>query len=84
LIKSAEQLVPVDISRSKRDLAGLEIPVMNIWGEHDLIIRRTAAESVCQLFRRCELVTIEGIGHIPQEESPEQVIRILRDFLRRN
>ncbi len=84
LIKTAEQLVPVDISQSKRDVSRLEIPVMNIWGERDGIIPRAAAESICQLVPRCELVTIEGIGHIPQEESPEKVISLLRDFLRRN
>lgn len=84
LIKTAEQLVPVDISQSKRDLSRLEIPAMNIWGEHDEIIPRVAAESVCQLVPRCELVTIEGVGHMPQEESPKKVIDLLRDFLRRN
>jgi pimeloyl-ACP methyl ester carboxylesterase len=83
LIKSAEQLVPVDISEPKRELSRLEIPVINIWGEHDVIIPRPAAESVCRLVPRCELVTIEGVGHIPQEESPKSVIALLRDFLRR-
>lgn len=83
-IKTAEQLVPVDISESKRELSRLKIPVINIWGEHDVIIPRAAAESVCQLVPKCELVTIEGVGHMPQEESPEKVISLLRDFLRRH
>ena len=84
LIKTAEQLVPVDISEPKRELSRLKIPVINIWGEHDVIIPRAAAESVCQLVPRCELVTIAGVGHMPQEESPKKVIGVLRDFLRRN
>ena len=84
LIKTAEQLVPVDISAPKRELSRLAIPVIIIWGEHDAIIPRTAAESVCQWVPRCELVTIEGVGHMPQEESPKKVIALLSDFLRRN
>jgi len=84
LIKTAEQLVPVDISEAKRELSRLAIPVINIWGEHDVIIPRAAAESVCQWVPRCELVTIEGVGHMPQEESPEKIVGLLRDFLRRN
>jgi pimeloyl-ACP methyl ester carboxylesterase len=83
-IKTAEQLVPIDIAQSKRDLSKLDIPVINIWGEHDEIISRAAAKSVCQLVPRCELVTIQRTGHIPQEESPEKVVSLLRDFLRRN
>jgi len=84
LIKTAEQLVPVDISEAKRELSRLEIPVINIWGEHDVIIPRAAAESVCQLVPRCELVTIDGVGHMPQEESPKKIVALLKDFLRRN
>jgi pimeloyl-ACP methyl ester carboxylesterase len=83
-IKTAEQLVPVDISETKRDLSRLKIPVINIWGEHDVIIPRAAAESVCQLVPRCELVTIDGVGHMPQEESPKKIVGLLRDFVRRN
>ena len=84
LIKTAEQLIPVDTSHIKRELAQLKIPVMNVWGQHDRIIPRAGAESVCQWVPRCELITMEAVGHLPQEESPEKVIGLLRDFLRRN
>jgi pimeloyl-ACP methyl ester carboxylesterase len=84
LIKIAEQLVPVDISAPKKELSRLAIPVINIWGENDAIIPRAAAETVCQWVPRCELVSIEGVGHMPQEESPKKVMALLSDFLRRN
>ena len=84
LMKTAEQLVPVDISEAKRELSRLATPVINIWGEDDVIIPRAAAESVCQWVPRCELVTIEGVGHMPQEESPKKIVGLLRDFVRRN
>ena len=84
LIKTAEQLIPVDTSDVKKELAQLEIPVMNVWGQHDKIIPRAGAESVCKILPRCELITMEAVGHLPQEESPEKVIALLRDFLRRN
>ena len=84
LIKTAEQLIPVDTSDVKKELAQLEIPVMNVWGQHDKIIPRAGAESVCKILPRCELITVEAMGHLPQEESPEKVIGLLRDFLRRN
>jgi len=57
LIKTAEQLIPVDTSHIKRELAQLKIPVMNVWGQHDRIIPRAGAESVCQWVPRCELIT---------------------------
>jgi len=58
--------------------------VMNVWGQHDKVIPRAGAESVCKILPRCELITMEAVGHLPQEESPEKVIALLRDFLRRN
>jgi pimeloyl-ACP methyl ester carboxylesterase len=81
LLKTAEQIVPVDYPRLKEALAKLEIPVINIWGEHDKAISRLSAEGLCRLLPRCAFVTLEDVGHVPQEERPEKVIALLREFL---
>ena len=81
LRKTAEQIVPSDFLRLKGELGKLEIPVINLWGEHDEVIPRAAAESVCTLLPRCLFVTLEGVGHMPQEETPEKVGALLKDFL---
>ena len=82
LMKTAEQIVPSDFLHLKKDLAKLEVPVINIWGEHDEIVPRPSAEGVCSLLPRCAFVTVEEAGHIPPEETPEKIVALLRDFLR--
>jgi pimeloyl-ACP methyl ester carboxylesterase len=82
LMRTAEQIVPPDYPRLKEALAKLEIPVMNIWGEHDKVIPRSSVESLRRLLPNCALVTVERTGHVPQEERPEKVISLLREFLR--
>jgi len=82
LLKTAEDFVPADSSQLRNDLQKLQIPVLNIAGAHDEIIPKATAEEVCRLLPRCRLAVVEGVGHVPHEESPEKVIPLLRNFLR--
>jgi pimeloyl-ACP methyl ester carboxylesterase len=81
LITTARQMIPADISGLREALKNLQIPTLNIIGEHDQIIPRESAERVCQILPRCRAVTIEQAGHVPQEEKPEEVIPLIKDFV---
>jgi pimeloyl-ACP methyl ester carboxylesterase len=81
LLKTVEQMIPQNSSRLKEDVRTLRIPVLNILGEHDEIIPRESGEGVCRLLPRCTRVVVEGVGHIPHEEKPTEIIQLLRDFL---
>jgi pimeloyl-ACP methyl ester carboxylesterase len=81
MIATAKQILPENFPLLKDKLAALKIPVLNIWGEQDVIVSRPGAESVCKILPRCRLVTIADSGHVPQEEAPEKVIPPLREFL---
>ena len=81
LITTARQMIPADISGLREALKNLQIPTLNIIGEHDQIISRESAERVCQILPRCRAVTIEQAGHVPQEEKPEEVIPLIKDFV---
>jgi pimeloyl-ACP methyl ester carboxylesterase len=81
MIATARQMVPKNVSLLKEKLAALKIPVLNIWGEQDVIVKRPGAESICKVLPRCRLAVIADSGHVPQEEAPEKVIPLLREFL---
>lgn len=51
----------------------LDLPLKVIWGKQDPIAVYGIAEKLCQHNKRAELVTLEGIGHYPQLEAPEQI-----------
>jgi pimeloyl-ACP methyl ester carboxylesterase len=81
MIATARQMVPENFPLLREKLAALRIPVLNIWGEEDVIVKRPGAESVCKILPRCRLVVIANSGHVPQEETPAQVVPLLREFL---
>jgi hypothetical protein len=74
-------MIPADISGLREALTKLQISTLNIIGKHDQIITRESSEGVCQILPRCKDVTIDEAGHVPHEEKPEEVIRLLKDFL---
>jgi pimeloyl-ACP methyl ester carboxylesterase len=81
LLKTAEQMIPQDSSQLRQELRTLQIPVLNIAGEHDEIISRASTEEVCRVLPRCSLVVVEGVGHVPHEEAPQKIVSVLKDFM---
>ena len=74
------------------DLAELETalpkirdyPTLLIWGTRDRAVHFQSAEPLRRNFRDSRLVALEGVGHLPYEEAPEDFNRALVDFLSGN
>jgi pimeloyl-ACP methyl ester carboxylesterase len=73
----------------KRNLAELRsllpripsLPVLLIWGTRDRAVAPSSAHHLLKEFRRAELFLIEGAGHLPYEEFPQEFNRAARGFL---
>jgi pimeloyl-ACP methyl ester carboxylesterase len=65
---------------SKR-LNELKIPVQLIWGADDPLFPVAHAARAHSLIERSRLTVIEGAGHTPQAERPEEFNRVLDTFL---
>jgi pimeloyl-ACP methyl ester carboxylesterase len=71
------------------DLAELEAtlprirdyPTLLMWGTRDHAVDFQSAERLRRNFRDAGLVVLEGIGHLPYEEAPEDFNRALIEFL---
>ena len=59
----------------------LKIPVQLIWGADDPLFPLAHAERAVSLIERSHLAVIEGAGHTPQAEKPEEFNRVLHRFL---
>jgi pimeloyl-ACP methyl ester carboxylesterase len=64
-------------------LAGLEPPALFVWGSHDPLIPAAFGRHVRQWLPSAEQVIMEGCGHVPQVERPEECNRLLLDFFTR-
>ena len=67
-----------DLSAS---LQRLQMPVQLIWGSNDPLFPVAHATRAHQLLPRSRLAVIEGAGHTPQAERPDEFNRILSRFL---
>lgn len=62
-------------------LQSIQAPTLLLWGELDRLIPVTNAADYLKAMPHARLVSLPGIGHVPQEESPEASLAPVRAFL---
>jgi pimeloyl-ACP methyl ester carboxylesterase len=90
LAKQGAYEYPLSIVRCWReDMRKLEaalpkiaaVPTLLIWGNRDRVIAPDSAPHLQGQFRNCRLLVLEGVGHLPYEETPEEFNRAVLNFL---
>ena len=56
-------------------------PTLLIWGSKDRVVDLQSAEIITQRLPGSHLAVMEGAGHLPYEEQPEEFSRVVREFL---
>ncbi len=69
------------VSAMDRLYLATPMPTLIIWGDRDDIIPVSHAYAAHQAMPGSRLVIIEGVGHFPQIEAPEQFVDALLDFI---
>jgi pimeloyl-ACP methyl ester carboxylesterase len=64
-------------------LAELERPALFVWGSHDSLIPPGFKRHVAEWLPRAEQIVLDGCGHVPQVERPDQTNGLIRRFLAR-
>ena len=62
-------------------LSEIKIPLQLIWGSDDPLFPVAHATRAHALVEHSRLAIIEGAGHSPQAERPEEFNRVLLNFL---
>jgi pimeloyl-ACP methyl ester carboxylesterase len=62
-------------------LAELDVPILLVVGDADLPELRALAERLARELPNAGLETIEGAGHLPSLERPDELNRLLLEFL---
>jgi pimeloyl-ACP methyl ester carboxylesterase len=65
----------------EREVATLKVPTQLIWGVDDTVIERSSAERAARAIPSCRLVILEGVGHSPNVERPDEFVRLLVEFI---
>jgi pimeloyl-ACP methyl ester carboxylesterase len=59
-----------------------EVPTLLVWGSRDRAVLPSSAEPLAKCFDQVEVKIIEGAGHLPYEETPEEFNAAVKKFLR--
>jgi len=57
------------------------IPTLLIWGSKDRVVDLASAAMLEQNLPNSQVRVMDGVGHLPYEESPEEFCRIVTEFL---
>ena len=66
-----------------RRLAELRPPALFVWGSHDRLVPPAFSPQVRKWLPHAEQVTIDGCGHVPQVERPDETNELLLSFFGR-
>ncbi len=69
------------VSALDRLYLAAHIPTLIVWGDRDEIIPVSHAHTAHETIEGSRLVIMEGVGHFPHVEAPEEFLSIINDFL---
>lgn len=81
LLASGRRLLPE--LRDPFDLPAIDCPVLLIWGDRDRMVYASGAARVLDEVADARLELLQGCGHCPQIERPQQVVELLLEGDRR-
>jgi magnesium chelatase accessory protein len=60
-----------------RRLPVLRVPLVLVYGDHDIAVPPSVAESVAALVPDSTLVAMPGLGHLAHEERPADAVALI-------
>jgi 4,5:9,10-diseco-3-hydroxy-5,9,17-trioxoandrosta-1(10),2-diene-4-oate hydrolase len=71
-----------DMDKLELDLQQVRrFPTLLLWGDRDRAVSLESAQGLRRCFDRAELEELPGTGHLPSEECPETLARLVNSFL---
>jgi len=70
-----------DVQALRVAIPQIKVRSLLIWGTRDSAVDVRSAEPLKEALPQCELKIIEGAGHLPFEETPDEFNRLVLDFI---
>jgi pimeloyl-ACP methyl ester carboxylesterase len=70
-----------DAGRLREEIIAIRAPTLILWGREDRWIPAAHAGLFASAIPGARAVILEECGHLPQEERPDEVARLIRSFL---
>lgn len=73
-----------DMEEFQAALSKISVPTLIVWGSKDRVVDPASAELLKQNLNNAQITIMEGAGHLPYEECPEEFCQLVQAFLRIN
>lgn len=81
-LQTVEQLIPDDIAQIEKRYKNIKIKTLILWGREDVSINVRNAYKLHRDLRHSRLKIFNRVGHMPNEEVPQKVVREILKFMR--
>ena len=81
LLQIAKQAIPKNIDEYTSQYSKISVPTLILWGLDDKIVPLKIGKMLHEAIPRSRLEIINNCGHNPQEETPEETICYISEFL---
>jgi pimeloyl-ACP methyl ester carboxylesterase len=65
-------------------LGGVRTPALVVWGDDDRIVPISAGRAYVQALRNATMTTVAGCGHFVEMEKPDELGKLVTDFINAN
>jgi len=80
-LETVDQIIPDDVEAIQNRYKEIAIPTLILWGKEDVSIRVKMAHRLHQDLKRSRLKIFPNVGHMPNEEVPQQVTHEILRFM---
>ena len=81
LVRTLRHAIPPDTREFESRLKSIRVPALLIWGTKDTTVPVELGRRLEKDLPNAKLVEVEA-GHVPNQEKPGQVLRLMKSFLR--
>lgn len=81
LLQTARRMVSADTAELASACEKIRVPTLILWGREDRVVPLEVGVRLHETIPRSKLEIIEQCGHMPQEEKPEETLRIIARFM---
>jgi len=81
--QTVDYIIPDDISKIEKQYKNIKIPTLIIWGRDDVSIPYRFGFRLHRDIEKSNLFILKGVGHMPQEEAPKRVVKLIEEFMQK-
>jgi pimeloyl-ACP methyl ester carboxylesterase len=80
-LKTVNNIIPDDIKIMENSYKNITLPTLILWGKKDVSIPYKFGKRLHKDIPNSYLKIFENVGHMPQEEAPQRVLREINRFM---